>query len=320
MTAILLLLQVLCTSVEPNIAYSTQESINTIIENDPRRIIVMGDTHGSWDNFKQIALNLNLINDEYQWIANDTIFVQIGDLIHRREGNVEIVSKLFEYQEHALNYNSKVCLIMGNHDYEQIKWNPQNVYAFIQIGAWYMPDYQRFYELKLHQKLRELKLIYKINGFIFVHAGIEKKHLDAAGTTDINQINKFMSQYFADLTFNNQNNAQFTKERKVASAVWLQWLHNHKQKGIEYCDKVNQVLDILHSHTMIVGHYFPSSEKKIFNDCDGSIIFTDIGMWYNYLDVLIIEDNALYTLSGTVLNPSFKYKNMLDIDKTKQEL
>ena len=161
---------------------------------------------------------------------------------------------------------------MGNHDYEQIKWNPTNINAFIQNGPWYMPDYQQFYQLKLDQKLKKLKLIYKINGFIFVHAGIEKKHLDAAGTTDINQINELMTQYFADLTFDNKNSAQFAKERKIASAVWLQWLHDYKRKGIKYCDKVHQVLDILDSHTMIVGQYYPSSQKTIFNDCNGGII------------------------------------------------
>ena len=129
-----------------------------------------------------------------------------------------------------------------------------------------MPDHKTFYELNLNQKLRNLKLIYKINAF--VHAGIEKKHFDAAKTTDINVINKIMTHFYQELTFKNQKSMRYPMQRKIGSAVWLQWWYDYKRKGIEYCDKVYETLDPLQSYTMIVGHYFPSSEQKIFNDCN----------------------------------------------------
>ena len=301
---------------------SSEPIINTVIENDPRRIVVIGDVHGAWNNFKQIAVNTQLIDETESWIANDTIFVQMGDLIHRREQNVEVVQKLFQYQSNAPNYNSQVCLIMGNHDYEHIKWNPVNAFAFNQAGSWYMPDYDTFEQLQLTNHLRELQLIYKINGFIFAHAGIEKKHLDIAQSTNIQQINGWMSAYFKDITFENQEHAQYSMERKIATAVWLQWYHDYKRQNTTYCDRVYEVLEALNAHTMIVGHYFPSSQVTITHDCDRSVIYSDIGIWYNHIDALIIENHTIRTLSGNIINPSIKYQSILNqkVADVKHEL
>ena len=78
----------------------------------------------------------DLIDDSEAWIANNTIFIQVGDLIHRREQNAKVVQKLFEYQTTSLQYNSMVALVMGNHDYEQIKLNPEHKHALSQSGPW----------------------------------------------------------------------------------------------------------------------------------------------------------------------------------------
>merc|ERR1712154_44296 len=106
-------------------------------------------------------------------------------------------------------------------------------------------------------------------------------------------------------------NSQFAAQRKVATMVWLQWLHDYKRYDVDFCDKVHEVLDLLNAHTMIVGHYFPSSEQTIFNQCDESIIFSDVGIWYNYMDALIIEDEAITTLSGKTLENSSRRKEIL---------
>merc|ERR1712130_232717 len=263
------------------------------------------------DNFKAIAISVQLIDDTEKWIANNTIFVQMGDLTHRRENNVKVVQKLFEYKQEAPKHNSDVFLIIGNHDYEQIKWNPAQKSVFQQQGSWYMPDYKQFHKLKMSDQLRKLRLIYKINGFVFTHAGIEKKHLDAAGTTNINELNEMMSDYFQSVTFKNQDANQWQTERKVASTVWLQWLHDHKRQNTPYCHKVDQVLDLLDAHTIIVGHYFPSSLQSIGSKCNGNIIFADIGIWYNYYDALIIEDDKIQTLSGSIIENSMRRKDFL---------
>lgn len=259
-----------------------------------------------------------LIDENEEWIANDTIFVQVGDLIHRREQNVKVVQKLFEYEQSALAMNSDVLLVAGNHDFEQIKWNPANVAAFSQKSSWYMPDYELFDALGLNDKLRSLRLIFKVNGFVFVHAGIEAKHLKAAKTTNIEEINALMRAYFAQVNFANDDEPQFAIQRKVATMVWLQWLHDYRRKGLDFCDKVNEVLDLLRCHTMIVGHYFPSSEQRVSVECDDSIIFSDVGLWYNYSDAIIIEGETISTMNGQIIPNSIRRKAILATEK--QEL
>merc|ERR1712154_190348 len=107
-------------------------------------------------------------------------------------------------------------------------------------------------------------------------------------------------------------------QRKVATMVWLQWLHDYKRYDVDFCDKVHEVLDILNAHTMIVGHYFPSSEETIFNHCDDSIIFSDVGIWYNYMDALIIDGESITTLSGKTLRNSPRRKQLLAKEKEER--
>merc|ERR1712228_316219 len=191
--------------------------------------------------------------------------------------------------------------------------------AFRGQSSWYMPDYEMFYELGVVEKLRKLQLIYSVNGFVFVHAGIERKHLEAAKTANIEEINALMSGYLEQLTFENQDDSRFAVQRKVASMVWLQWLHDFKRKGVEYCDKVHDVLDLLNAHTMVVGHYFPSSEQRIFSRCEQSIIFSDVGIWYDYSDALIIKNETISTLSGQILENSMRRKAILSEEKAERE-
>ena len=294
-----------------NVCYVERSVIQSVFEDDPRRIVVIGDIHGAWSNFKAMSIELGLIDSEETWIAKDTIFVQMGDLIHRREDNAKVVQRMFEYQEAAKSLNSEILLVMGNHDYEQIKWNPAQKGAFTQKSSWYMPDYKEFYRLRLADKLRKLRLIYNVNGFIFTHAGIEKKHLNVAGTTDINEINRMMADYYDHIEFGNQNSPEFAVHRKIASAVWLQWYHDFNRKGTAYCHRAHEVLDMLGGHTLVVGHYFPSSEGQIVSDCDNTVIYSDIGMWYNHHDALVIENETITTFSGQKLENSMRRKAKL---------
>ena len=89
---------------------------------------------------------------------------------------------------------------------------------------------------------------------------------------------------------------------------------------------MHEVLDLLHAHTMVVGHYFPSSQQSIFSECDQSIIFTDVGFWYNYMDALIIKHETISTVSGKILENSVRRKAILTQqraegkDRDKEEL
>jgi len=306
------------------VSYSDPYRMDSVLEDDPRRIVVIGDIHGAWSNFKSMATEIGLIDSKERWKAEDTILVQMGDLIHRREENAKVVQKMFEYQEAALSSNSRVLLVMGNHDYEQIKWDPAQKDAFRLRNSWFMPDYQEFYRLELAEKLRALKLVVAVNGFVFAHAGIERKHLEVAGTTDINAINAFMAEYYDRIQFENQDSPEFASHRKVASAVWLQWFHDFTNRGAEYCHRAHEALDLLGGHTLVVGHYFPSSKGQIVHDCDGSVIYSDVGMWYDFHDALIIENETITTFSGMSLENSRRRRALLEgaegDRETKEEL
>ena len=61
------------------------------------KILIIGDIHGDLKRLKNILINDNIINNNLQWIAYNTIVIQLGDQIdslNRNEhiNNWEIIS------------------------------------------------------------------------------------------------------------------------------------------------------------------------------------------------------------------------------------
>jgi len=80
------------------------------------RIVAIGDIHGADAAFVSILEKAKLINAKQEWIADNTIFVQTGDVLDRGPDSRKAMNLLMNLEEQALQKNGKVIALVGNHE------------------------------------------------------------------------------------------------------------------------------------------------------------------------------------------------------------
>ena len=81
-----------------------------------RKILVIGDLHGDYDNFEKIIKGTGLVDAGLHWQAGDTHFVQTGDIMDRGPDAKKIMDVLMALEGEAEAAGGKVHVLMGNHE------------------------------------------------------------------------------------------------------------------------------------------------------------------------------------------------------------
>jgi hypothetical protein len=80
------------------------------------RIVAVGDLHGDFAAWRQIALAAGLIDAKGKWAGDDTVFVQTGDVPDRGPDSLDIVNDLMRLQKEAPKAGGRVVTLVGNHE------------------------------------------------------------------------------------------------------------------------------------------------------------------------------------------------------------
>jgi len=81
-----------------------------------QRIIAIGDVHGSYEGLVSILVETEIIDNEQNWIADDLILVQVGDLLDRGRDVRQVMDLLIRLQNDAKEHQSQVIVLLGNHE------------------------------------------------------------------------------------------------------------------------------------------------------------------------------------------------------------
>ena len=81
-----------------------------------QRIIAVGDLHGDYKAWQDIAHGAGLIDAKGHWAALNTILVQMGDITDREPDSLKIIRSLQQLQREAPRKGGKVYVILGNHE------------------------------------------------------------------------------------------------------------------------------------------------------------------------------------------------------------
>jgi len=82
----------------------------------PNRIIAVGDLHGDYAAWLDIARNAGLIDARGHWAGGRTTLVQLGDIVDREPNSLQIIRSLQQLQKEAPHAGGKVVVILGNHE------------------------------------------------------------------------------------------------------------------------------------------------------------------------------------------------------------
>ena len=80
------------------------------------RIVAVGDLHGDFSAWRDIARTAQLVDERGRWIGRDTILVQTGDIVDRGPDSLEIIRDLMRLQHEAVRAHGQVIVLVGNHE------------------------------------------------------------------------------------------------------------------------------------------------------------------------------------------------------------
>ena len=80
------------------------------------RIIAVGDLHGDYDAWIDIARAAGLVDAKNHWAAGKTTFVQAGDITDRGPDSLKIIRHLRKLEKEAAKAGGRVIVLVGNHE------------------------------------------------------------------------------------------------------------------------------------------------------------------------------------------------------------
>lgn len=80
------------------------------------RIVAVGDLHGDFAAWRDIARAARLVDGKGSWIGGDAALIQTGDVVDRGPDSLKIVQDLMRLQREALRADGQVIALVGNHE------------------------------------------------------------------------------------------------------------------------------------------------------------------------------------------------------------
>lgn len=318
------------------------------------RIIAIGDLHGDYSVLLYILLQLTKVaipiselktckKMELEWNPDvrDIWLVFCGDLIDMKRNplteidedcDFEILETLFKLQKEAEKYNSKIIILLGNHEI----MNFQNNFDYVPENA--INDVRRkHFRLGSNFAKKIAKLTYlsvRIGNLIFIHGGFCSKFVDKMKETDgfngllditkeiIPQLN-FLLRYY--LTHNNNYTNDLEryifggKTSDIGSKYGPLWCREQSLLKICLLNNIAESLNISHYKpediVFIVAHT-PQIENGINSICNGKLWRIDIGMSRAF------EENPESIMNFNINNLRDQSRTMgvLEITKTSNNI
>jgi hypothetical protein len=82
----------------------------------PARLVAVGDLHGDYSAWLDIARDARLIDPNGRWAGGNTTLVQLGDVTDRAPDSLKIIRSLQQLAKQAPRSRGKVVVVLGNHE------------------------------------------------------------------------------------------------------------------------------------------------------------------------------------------------------------
>lgn len=86
----------------------------------PQRIVAVGDLHGDYAAWIDIARDAGLIDARSKWAGGRTVLVQTGDITDRGPDSLKIIRHLQKLEGEARAAGGRVIVLLGNHEAMQV--------------------------------------------------------------------------------------------------------------------------------------------------------------------------------------------------------
>lgn len=263
------------------------------------RIIVIGDLHADFFKTKQIFIDLNLIDENENWIAEppNTHIVQLGDQVdgsrgyldEEASGELQLIDFMERINTKARKVGGAVHSLIGNHEIMNLiedfryasKKDIEDQQMYHSRAEVFKPNGMVFGPLA-----GERHAILKIGDFIFSHAGILPKLIgkDESGTNFIIKINSMMKYILkGELDFDTLEMYRYFLSSN--SILFNRKIGDLKLTQVE----IDEVLDKLDATHQFVGH---TIQENINSQYEDKLWLVDVGMsdcFVNHNNIQVLE-------------------------------
>jgi len=263
-----------------------------------KRVVAVGDIHGDYEKLIKVLRHAKLINRRNNWIARDTILIQVGDLFDRGDDIIKILDLLFKLRDQAKSKRSVVYLIYGNHEINNIKGNYSRVSSADMNSFKGVANREEVLSVngKYGKILRkEFNVTMTFNDSLFIHSGLTPEFAEMG----IENMNTYVRDILTnvpsfdellEMSKKNMTHPLYTtpildEEGPLDSRSFVQ------EDESTLCPKVEKTLELTNTKRMIVGHNV-IDYGEIITRCDGKVIYIDIGLgscfgnYFGYLEFL----------------------------------
>jgi len=273
---------------------------NKKVEEKYNRIVALGDIHGDYEHLIKILRHAKLIDKKKNWIGNDTILIQVGDLIDRGNNTLKIYDTMIDLREQAQKKGGIVYMLLGNHELFQLYGNHifSSLKDYDSFGGWRGLEEALGPEGKLGKFIRqEMNVTMVVGDSLFTHGGLYPEFVEE-GVDKINEKAReillntpsidvlYESYYLKNLTHPIMSDPIFGD----TGPLWTRDLVKNPEE--EVCSILEKTLELTNTKRMIVGHTVQPF-GKIRTRCDNKLIAIDIGIsrciaggYYGYLEIL----------------------------------
>jgi hypothetical protein len=272
-----------------------------------QRIVAVGDIHGGFDQLTDVLRSAGVIDKRNRWAGGKTHLVQVGDMVNRGPASRRVMDLLMNLEGQARRAGGHVHVLLGNHEamnlYGDLRYlAPADWAAYRSSESAELRE--RFWELSVPQAqradpafrkqweaehplgwvehrqafapdgrygkwLRARPVIVKIDGLVFVHAGIGPKY--ASWTLDrLNDAARAELQDFSRL----EDGVVLDDE----GPLWYRGLAQAPEE--ELAGHVDAVLAHLGARHMVIGH--TPMREGIQPRFGGKVLLIDTGMTPSY--------------------------------------
>ncbi len=106
---------------------------------DVRRVVAVGDVHGSYDNLVKVLTMARLLDRSGHWGGGKAVLVQVGDVLDRGVQTRPALDLLMRLEKEARQAGGRVIVLLGNHEVMNILGDLSAVQN-AEYAQWKPPD------------------------------------------------------------------------------------------------------------------------------------------------------------------------------------
>lgn len=276
-------------------------SVQPFVVDGIPQIFAVSDIHGEYEAFIKLLRNSGVIDDNLHWSWGDGHLVILGDTFDRGVSVTECLWLIYRLEQEAEKAGGRVHFVLGNH--EAMVMYGDNRYVSdkylngivkksrIKHEDLYGPD------MELGRWLRSKNTVAKLNGVLFVHAGVPPWFAERGTTLDeINEATR------ANLEFKSYELAFGDTLKAIFGGSGIFWYRGyHDASGNPYPkatrEQVDEILETYEVRAIVVGHSEVDQVEALY----GAKIFAiDVPLKeLGSLQGLLLRDGSFYRVTGT---------------------